>query len=614
MKRIGWCCSGRLAPSALLPILAPILLLPPGRALAQAPPPAERATIYSAYEEETITDVLARLHRERDPSPEGKTIERVDIVPLRVFERRDLVPGLVMWANVFHATSRQYVIRRELLLNEGDQYQQVLVDDTIRNLRRLPQLSAVLVVPTVGSAPDRVGVVVITKDVWSLRLGWNISLTPGGVELFEMAPAEWNFLGTHQTLSGHFVYLPESYTFGLGYSVPRLGTSRVALTAAVDVIVNQASGKPEGWAGSVVAGQPIYSGLTEWAWDESVVWQDSPLRRYVNARLSRYLDPATGLTIPFEYRARQYSTVHEVTRSFGWDVKHDITFGATIEKNQFLVQTPGADPQTVRDFIAKYVPHSDTRVGPSILYHSYTKRYVRMIDFDTLALQEDHALGHNVVLSVFPSFHALGSTRDVVSLYEGLQYTFAVRDGLFRASFESTTEPEPTRIADAAIQPTAHFVSPSILKLGRIVLDGTMVYRWRNYLNQSATLGGGDRLRGYPTNFFVGKQLVTYNVELRSRPVEILSCQIAGVGFFDAGDAFTGWSDFAAYQSVGVGLRALFPWLDKVVFRADLGFPIERPLDPVAGAPIAPLAFFISFGQAFLTPTVSPTPVLPTGQ
>src|SRR5690349_13408689 len=105
MKRMGRCCSKRRGPSQALPSLAPVLaaclaLLPPRRAIAQAPPPAERATIYSAYEEETIADVLAQLHREQDPSPEGKTIERVDIVPLRVFDKRDLVPGLVMWANV----------------------------------------------------------------------------------------------------------------------------------------------------------------------------------------------------------------------------------------------------------------------------------------------------------------------------------------------------------------------------------------------------------------------------------------------------------------------------------------------------------------------------------
>lgn len=122
-------------------------------------------------------------------------------------------------------------------------------------------------------------------------------------------------------------------------------------------------------------------------------------------------------------------------------------------------------------------------------------------------------------------------------------------------------------------------------------------------------------MRGYPTNFFLGHDFVSYNLEFRTRPVEILSCQLAAVGFFDAGDAFTpGVSPLQPYQSVGVGLRALFPQLDRGVFRADLGFPIERPINPSTGTPIAPLAFLVSFAQAIGVPSIAPTAVLPTEQ
>jgi hypothetical protein len=597
-----------------------LALLAPSLAFSQqAPPPAERAHLYSPYEEQTIDEVLKPLHKEREPSPEGKTIEHVDVVPLDVFEPRDPLPR---WVNVFHVTSRQAVIRRELLLRQGQPYSQVLVDQSIRNLRRLYQLSAILVVATKGSAPDRVGVVVITKDVWSLRLAWNISLSSGGLELFESQPAEWNLFGTHQTLSGHFVYRPSTYTFGLGYVVPRLGTSRVALEAATDVTVNRATGALESSLGAVVAGKPLYSGLADWSWDASVAWRDGLQRVYTDAQPASYPDPATGLKVPYRYYAHEYITTYELTRSFGWSFKQDVTLAAGIDLRQYRVDLPGYDPQTVADFVRAKVFVSDTRVGPSIQYHTYTRRYLRVIDFDTLALQEDYALGHDVVVRVYPSFRALGATRDVLGLYGALQYTFALRDGLFRVSLESRTEREVDRISDAAVQPTAHLVSPTVAGLGRVVLDATLLYRVRNYLNRTTLLGGGSdardvyaggRLRGYPTNFFGEQNVVSYNVELRTRPVEILTCQLAGVAFFDAGDAFRGASDFTMYQSVGVGLRALFPWLDRVVFRADIGFPIERPLD-ASGAPIAPYGFFVSFAQAFPTPTVSPAPVLPTGQ
>ncbi len=63
-----------------------------------------------------------------------------------------------------------------------------------------------------------------------------------------------------------------------------------------------------------------------------------------------------------------------------------------------------------------------------------------------------------------------------------------------------------------------------------------------------------------------------------------------------------------------MGVRGLFPWLDRVVLRGDIGFPIERPIDPSTHLPIPPMAFVISFGQAFNVPTVTPTPALPTEQ
>src|SRR5882672_10696955 len=131
-----------------------VLLLGPGArdALAQAPPAAERAQIYSPYEQQTIAGALETLKARQEPSPEGKTIERIDVVPLDVIEERDPLPGFL---NLFHATSRPRVIRREMLLHQGDSYSQALVDETIRNLRQLPQLSVALVVATVGSAPGR---------------------------------------------------------------------------------------------------------------------------------------------------------------------------------------------------------------------------------------------------------------------------------------------------------------------------------------------------------------------------------------------------------------------------------------------------------------------------
>ena len=182
-------------------------------ARAQSPPAAVGAQVYSPYEKQTIEESLGKLSLKAEPSPEGKTIERIDIVPLEVIEQRDPLPN---WLNIFHATTRPSVVRREMLLREGDRYNQALIDETIRNLRQLPQLSVVLVVATTGSAPGRIGVVVITKDVWSLRASWDVVVTSGGLEELELHPEERNLLGTHQTVSATFLLQPSAYTLGVG--------------------------------------------------------------------------------------------------------------------------------------------------------------------------------------------------------------------------------------------------------------------------------------------------------------------------------------------------------------------------------------------------------------
>ncbi len=581
------------------------------RALAQAPPPAERAQVFSAYELETIAEVLSSRHLVRESKPEGKIIERIDVAPLDVFEPRDPLPG---WLNVFHATTRRSVISREMLLHEGERYQQTLVDETLRNLRALPQLSLVVVVATVGTAPGRVGLIIITKDVWSLRASWDIVATPGGIEEADLEPTETNIFGTHQTARALFVYQPSAYTFGLGYTIPRLDTSRVAVLADVDVMVNRATGAAEGTYGSVTAGQPLYSGLAHWSWDAVVGWQDVVSRRYVNAQPSNYVDPTTGLDVPYQYRTESYGAQYELTRSFGWDTKHDLTVSALMNRAVYRVPTAGLNATAVADFIRDRVPLSDTSVGPSIRYRTYTKRYLRVIDFDSLALQEDYGLGHDITVQVAPSFRAIGGSRDVVNVNVAAQYTFAVRDGLMRVSVTSDNGIETRQIADAVVTPWAHLVTPTIGNLGRIVVDGGLEYRWRNYLRNYEIVGGGDRIRGFPTNFFVGKDMVAYSVELRSRPVEILSCQLGAVAFYDVADAFNGFSQLDPYQAAGVGFRALFPWLDRVVFRGDIGFPLKRPIDPATGALIPPYGFIVSFGQAFSVPSVAPAQVLPTEQ
>src|SRR4051812_20652940 len=106
--------------------------------------------VYSALEQSVIGQKLAERGLTLEPAPEGKRIEGIDIARMDVFDERDPMPDFV---NLLHVTTRERVIRRELLLEPGMPYREVLAAETARNLRELVQLSIVLIVPTRGSTP-----------------------------------------------------------------------------------------------------------------------------------------------------------------------------------------------------------------------------------------------------------------------------------------------------------------------------------------------------------------------------------------------------------------------------------------------------------------------------
>jgi hypothetical protein len=570
--------------------------------------PQTRAFRYSEYEEATIADALRALGLERDPAPDGKLVDSVRTVRLDVIEERDPAPRFL---NAFHALSRDGVIEREVLLRPGAPYRQTLADETRRNLAALQQLSVVLVVPARGPSPDRVSVVVVTKDVWSLRLNWNIGLATGGVENLSANPAETNFLGLHQTLGLLFTYLPRSYSIGAQYSAPRISDSHVAAFADGGLIYNVDSGAREGSFGDLQIAQPLWSSRTEWSWAASYFWDDEVTRLYSGTRLVAFaLRPQTdcsatpSLCLPWVYHTDVSDLAASVTRSFGWAVKNDLSLGVDWRRSRFrLPDVSPFDPPTVQRFQATRLPVSEDRVGPLLQWRTYRSDHLRVLDLETLALQEDYRLGPEAFARIYPVLRALGSTRTFVGFSAGAAVTAPLGDGLARIGLEPIAELETSsgRVRDGSLQATLRLASPR-WALGRLVVDGVLLDRYENHLHHSSSLGGDGRLRGYPSLYVLGSNVLAVNGEYRSRGLQLFrSVQVGGVAFVDAGDAFDRFRDLTMQASAGVGARVLFPQLDRITFRADVGFPLTRPL---RGA--SPVGFFVTFGQAFSLYEIQP--------
>ena len=577
-------------------------------------PPAERRDDPSPYEQETIKRALARLPGARgtvEASPEGKILEGIEVVALEVFEDRDPLPAfLTPIANWFHRTSRPYVISREVLIAPGERYEQALIDQSARNLRGLGQLSLVLCVPLRGGAPDRVRLLVITKDVWSLRLNSDFRFAGGRLQYLLLQPSEENLLGTHQSIRGNFVMDPATIALGATYVIPRVAGSRIRGSLSASAVVNRATGRVEGSYGTFTYGQPLFSTRARWAWSGSVGWDYQISRRFI-AGLPTEFDPAAGECVLARDPGRASSSdprrcqftrdvvsgSYGVTRSFGDAFKHDLTLGVSASRRLFRTGDLGAvftreEQQAFRDAL---VPVSDTQIGPYLGFDAYSSRFFDVLDLDSLGLTESYRRGHDVSLRVAPVLKAFNSSRNLVQLSASATYTVPLGDGLVRVSAASDTELTTHGVPSGSLSVGLRIATPR-WKHGRLVFDARLLDRYNNYLNNKTTLGGDTRLRGYPAAMFIGKNYWVANLEYRSAPVEVAAVQLGFTIFADAGDAFERFGEMRIKQSAGFGLRAVFPQLQRSAMRLDLGFPLTENALPPSQSHVDVV---VTFGQAF---------------
>src|SRR5690606_26647886 len=147
--------------------------------------------------------------------------------------------------NALHVNSRDYVVKRELAFATGQVFDRGRADDSISNLKATRTFSLVLVATARGSAPDRVKVLVIVKDVWSLRLQWDTNVVDGRRVLL-LTPAETNLLGTHTTLGALYLLEPDRQTLGANFFVPQVGGSNIGLLAMGGPILSRDASQTEG--------------------------------------------------------------------------------------------------------------------------------------------------------------------------------------------------------------------------------------------------------------------------------------------------------------------------------------------------------------------------------
>jgi outer membrane protein insertion porin family len=162
-----------------------------------------------------------------------------------------------------NARTRDYVIRREFDIAEGDAYNKTLIDRAERRLKNLNYFKTVKITRLPGSAPDRVvlDVEVMEQSTGDFSIAGGYSTTDG--LLAEVKVGDRNFLGSGKAVSASVTYGQYARGIDLSASEPYFLGSRVS--AGIELYGRQNQASPYQSYGSDIYGATMQFGtpLTE---------------------------------------------------------------------------------------------------------------------------------------------------------------------------------------------------------------------------------------------------------------------------------------------------------------------------------------------------------------
>ena len=163
---------------------------------------------------------VARPSADRDPARRTIRLDLVMEEGARVYIEQIVVRG--------NTRTREYVIRREFDLGEGDAYNRVLIDKAERRLKNLGFFKSVRITNRPGSSPDRVIIVVTVEDKPTGSFGVSGGYSSADGLVGQLSLTESNFLGRGQYVKiattlgtrsqGIDLSFTEPYFFGYRFS------------------------------------------------------------------------------------------------------------------------------------------------------------------------------------------------------------------------------------------------------------------------------------------------------------------------------------------------------------------------------------------------------------
>ena len=549
-----------------------------GAGIAQADEAAAVAPL--SFEAKHVVKALKGLGRVPDRTPEGKIIGEIEYVRYEVFLEDE---PFVTFPNALHWLTREAVIQREMLVAPGDDYTPARLLETARNLRSLGIFQLVAVVPVVSPNQGSVDIVVITRDLWSLRLEWNLQFNGDQIDQLLVQITERNLFGSNVRATLRSVLMPITLTLGEVFVDRRFLGEALTLEQTADIFINRETDDFEGYDAFLAVSRPFFNLAQRWGFRVPVRVQKRVARQVRAGDVATYDDPATPEddAIPRVWDSTYVSTSAVGRLQISGDFNQRISAGLGfshrgVEINDLDAAVPAASLEAFRRDV---LPRALTQVYPVIGWAGFETRYRTFENLSSYGVSEDVRLGPVASATLTAPLEALGSTVDAIELYGSVGWTLDFAgDGLVELGVGAEARYEGGAWINQQLLTKARFASPS-LGIGRLIARFDWLAQHDDTTNNVVFLGGSNGLRGYPSGVFqaTGGDRIRGNVEARTAPVVWSYFHGGLVMFYDVGDVYAGRErdPFVVKHTVGLGLRGLLPQFNREVFRIDLGVPVD---------------------------------------
>jgi len=557
------------------------------------------ATLSSLEKASVLRALLARGYQV-DPMPWGKVIGAVRVYNEDVFAEGSRV---LRFFNNFHVTTKEHAIADEVVIGAGEVWDQERVEETARRLRDPLWSSVVAVIPVVSSEPGKVDLLVVTRDIWSLRLNTQYQVQQRSLTDLQIALSENNFLGTRSVLAAAFTMNQGTIATGPLFIDKNLLGQHLDFRARVDAILNRDAAFDgdlvrEGSQSAISMSRSLWSLASEWGYGASFSHRFAINRSFRGLELRTYDIPETDEIeeLPHIYRIKAWSTNVNGVRQWGSRWKSQLTIGHSVESQHpsLLGSFPGTVDQR-EPFIRDVLPRDEVTSVPYVSYALFEPRFKKLRNVQTFELAEDSRTGLDFDISYGVGVKFLGS--DAFFQRGGASTGYGIPlgdDGILRPAVSFNVRYQGDEFIDNTASGAIRLISPTVVA-ARIVALASVQTRWNDSQNGFFAIGSDSGLRGFIIDEFFGDRLARGQLEIRSIPVPFWVLRAGGVLFYDVGGSADSFRAMRLHHDVGVGFRMLVPQTSRELFRFDLALPLDGTDDTRAFRP----RFIAGFESAF---------------